>query len=148
MARTIRVLVFEDDDLLRKMLERVMQLNNYEVFCYENPTACPLSDKDTCSCSDGNICADIIISDIKMPNMDGLTFVQQQLDRGCCVPVDNICIISGFWTQDCIDQADKMGVFRIRKPFSIDYLVDWLKEREQNIDVNTKLIDPDLIKTV
>jgi CheY-like chemotaxis protein len=37
MSRKLRVLVFEDDAIIRHIIERMLKYRDYEVFSYNNP---------------------------------------------------------------------------------------------------------------
>lgn len=141
MSRKLRVLVFEDDAIIRHIIERILKIRGYEVFAYDNPTKCPLNDVKDCGCSSKSNCADMIISDIKMPHVDGLSFIQNMLEKGCNIHPENICVISGFWSKECLRTATLLGVKQIYKPFTMDYLNNWLDEREKGINFDKELID-------
>jgi CheY-like chemotaxis protein len=145
--RKIRVLIFEDEAAIRHLFVRLLSRRDYEILQYPNPTTCPLNDQDACECSkDGNLCTDIILSDIKMPGLDGMSFIENQLKKGCAINPDNILVISGYWTSDLEETAKRLGVRRLRKPFHMDELYDNLDECEQNLDLNRPLVSADEIK--
>jgi CheY-like chemotaxis protein len=144
--RKIRVLVFEDDRIVRDLLRRLLEMRNYEVHTYEDPSICPLHGLEACECSAHNFCADIIISDIQMPNIDGLTFIKSQLEKGCKVAPSHIALISGYWVEKYRSEADRLGLTTMQKPFQISALDEWLDECENNIDLDRSLIDEDSLK--
>jgi two-component system, chemotaxis family, chemotaxis protein CheY len=63
---------------------------------------------------------DLILSDINMPNMDGLEFVKQARAQGCKAPIMMITTEGG---EDIIGEAINSGANgSIRKPFTPDQL--------------------------
>lgn len=144
--RKIRVLVFEDDSFVRDLLRRLLEMRNYEVHTYEDPSICPLHGLVACECSNQGLCADIIISDIQMPNIDGLTFIKSQLEKGCQVDPSRIALISGYWVEKYRAEADRLGITTMQKPFQISTLDEWLDKCENNIDLNKGLIDEESLK--
>jgi DNA-binding response OmpR family regulator len=65
--RRRRVIIFDDDVSVTKMLNRYFNKKDYEVLIYNEPTVCPVYDKQAPDCSKENICADILLIDIHMP---------------------------------------------------------------------------------
>jgi two-component system chemotaxis response regulator CheY len=67
---------------------------------------------------------DLILSDINMPNMDGLEFVKQARAQGCKAPIVMITTEGG---EDIIGEAMNSGANgSIRKPFTPDQLQEKL----------------------
>jgi two-component system chemotaxis response regulator CheY len=67
---------------------------------------------------------DLILSDINMPNMDGLEFVKTLRGKGCNVPIVMITTEGG---EDIINEAIASGANgNIRKPFTPDQLQEKL----------------------
>jgi len=77
---------------------------------------------------------DIIVSDIRMPGMDGLTFIKKIKS---ILPFSIIIIISGFNDFDYAREAIKSGVFDyILKPIDEDELVQILRKAISEIKKN------------
>uniref|UniRef100_A0A831XD49 Response regulator n=1 Tax=Geobacter metallireducens TaxID=28232 RepID=A0A831XD49_GEOME len=63
---------------------------------------------------------DLILSDINMPNMDGLEFIKQARANGCKAPIVMITTEGG---EDILKQAIENGASdSIKKPFTPDQL--------------------------
>ena len=134
MATRIRAFIFDDDAPIRSMLVGVLKQRSYEVLAFARATVC-----QTCPCSQGQVCADIIISDVSMPNLSGIQFVQHQKMVGC--RNENILLISSTWSEENIRQARALGCYLLHKPFLFDDLTPWLDQCEKRIDPNRTLVD-------
>lgn len=128
----LRVLLFEDEPLVRSMLERLLQGRGCEVLPFADPGLCPLSSFATCQCPEGQACADIIISDIQMLTVQGLDFVESQLNKGC--KCRHVALMSGEWSRRDRIRASQMGCQVFDKPFDLDEVYHWLDEVEREID--------------
>jgi len=72
----------------------------------------------------GSNSVDLILSDINMPNMDGLEFVKQARAQGCKAPIMMITTEGG---EDIIGEAINSGATgSIRKPFTPEQLQEKL----------------------
>lgn len=133
----LRALVFEDDSMFRDTLRHLLHSRGYEVLTYPEPGFCPLRNTDVCACPPDQYCADIILSDIDMPNMNGIEFVAGQIKKGC--RVKNIGLMSGGWSDANLKKAKKLGCRTFFKPFDLEELIRWLKQCENNINPNRVL---------
>ena len=145
MSKQIRVLVFDDEVTILKLLRYVLEARGYEVFTFLDPSFCPLHCQDSCKCGDSCCCADIIISDIRMFSVDGLSFIKNQIEKGCKVKPSNIAILSGYWIPEVAEEMSPLGIKGFQKPFFIDELEKWLDECEKNIDSDRNLIDSSIL---
>ena len=146
MKRRIRVLVFDDEKTVLSLMNTVLgRMRGYEVFMFEDPSYCSVYKEDKCICDDGMACADLIISDIKMPYVDGISFVQKQLSNGCKISPDNIMMISGYINSEVQTKTDGLGVSLLQKPFALSQLVEWLDEKEKTLDLGVELINEELL---
>lgn len=135
----IRAMVFDDEKLIRLMLLEVLKNRGYDVLTFSEPGMCTLYQKPECGCENNQSCADIIISDIKMPNASGLEFVDKLLKGGC--KIKNIALMSGYWSDTDIQRAKELGCKTFEKPFPIKKMEEWLDECEKKIDPNRVLSD-------
>ncbi len=102
----IRVLIVEDDDLVRESFRRALIRMGYEVTQAENGRAA------TEMFEHGAY--DVVITDLEMPDMDGLTFLREVRRHDLDVPV---IIVTGAPTLDTAQKAVEFGAFRyITKP--------------------------------
>ena len=103
----LRAFVFDDNDMLRKTISSVLESRGYEVFSYSEPLLCPvyLARK----CPHDYPCVDVLITDLRMPNMTGLDFIENQMAKGCKGMVKNKAVMSGAWTEVQLEQAKRLG---------------------------------------
>ena len=132
-----RALVFEDNAVIRTTLKQVLDHMGFEVLAFAEPGFCPLHDSTKCVCPPEHSCADIIISDIDMPNVSGIEFVADQVKKGC--KVKHIALMSGGWSASYLHQANALGCKTFSKPFDLRELKKWLDECEKRIEPASRL---------
>jgi CheY-like chemotaxis protein len=135
----IKAVVLEDNDMLRTLTYNILKNRGYEVYAYSEPFLSPLYRNSERPCPEENICPNIIITDIDMPNMTGFEFIEHQKSKGC--KIHNIAIMSGRWTNENIKHAKRLGCHIFKKPFKIDEVEKWLDECEKELGRNSKLKD-------
>ena len=107
MNRKLRAIILEDYEGQRESLSEILKLRGYEIYAFETPAICPLQLMPECRCHKNERCADIIISDIRMPLVTGLEFIKNQKDKGCKCP--SIALISGHWNEEELSKAENLG---------------------------------------
>ncbi|MGA8019610.1 MAG: response regulator [Desulfobacterales bacterium] len=81
-----------------------------------------------------NHCFSVVISDFKLPGMDGLTFLREVMTRG-----DNIVkiLISGYADNRMVAEARKIDVdVVLEKPFTLESLFNILQEKIEDRKVS------------
>ena len=111
----IRVILLDDNESVRNVLTEILEERGYEVFPYSDPGICPLQLERACLCHKGQACADVIISDVDMPSMTGLEFIENQKMKHC--KVRHVGLISGGWTEERLSRAHDLGCKTFEKPF-------------------------------
>ena len=110
-----KVLVIEDDVPLCWLLEKILQ-KKYEVIIMNNGM------EAWSWLSDGNI-PDLIISDLKMPSLDGLELLENLSNSGLFRNIP-VIILSGYEDSNKRKQCLEMGAFTyLVKPFEPQSLV-------------------------
>ena len=106
-----RILVVEDEEKLRRVIELQLQSAGHEVQQARTAEdALPLSST-----------ADLILTDLRLPGMDGLAFLEQLRKRSVSAPV---IVMTAFGTVEGAVQAMKAGAADfLPKPFSMDHLM-------------------------
>ena len=109
-----RVLVVDDEPSMRELMSKILALGNYDV--------------DTAS--DGSIALDrmralsydLLIADLKMPGMDGLTLLRHAKRLRANLPV---IIITGFSTEsNAIEALNLRASKYLKKPFGIPQVLE------------------------
>ncbi len=90
----IRAVVIDDEDVIRDLFFYIMKKRGYEVYTSSEPLFCPIYLDCECPCPVEHICTTIVITDINMPNMTGLEFIEHQKKNGC--KVQNIVQYRGY----------------------------------------------------
>jgi two-component system response regulator FlrC len=134
-----RTILCEDNKYVGEIIKFILEDRGHEVFFFEDPSDCHIYTLRECNCDHVNLCADIIISDISMPKVDGLNFIEQLRKKGC--KIKNIALISGYWTKDDIKKARKLGCTIFFKPVSPATLTEWLDVCEKDISPERILSD-------
>ena len=110
----IRAFVFDDDDRVRSVLTAILKERGYEVYEFSEPRLCPLLLDNTCPCPEGHVCADIVISDLNMPTMNGLAFIENQHRHGC--KGEHFALLSGAYSDEELQKARSSDVRFLRSP--------------------------------
>jgi DNA-binding NtrC family response regulator len=111
-----RVLVVDDEASIRDLLSKTLALKEYDVDTAADGAAALERMRST---TPGY---DLLIADLKMPGMDGLTLIRQAKKLNADLPV---IIITGFSTESSAIEALNLGVAGyLTKPFRIPQVLD------------------------
>lgn len=127
-----RILLFEDNDILRSTLKKLLEELSYEVHTFSNPGMCPQFFTSNHSCLLDDSCSDIIISDVDMPVETGIEFIKNRLNNGCKVAFR--ALMSAGWNETDLRHAAKIGCKVFHKPFDLEELINWLDDCRKQID--------------
>ena len=106
----MRILVVEDEEKLRRVIELQLLGEEYEVV----PVG---SAEEAVRKLEG---ADLVLTDLKMPGMDGLTLLEKITHESPSIPV---IVMTAFGNVETAVEAMKRGaVDFLQKPFSLDHL--------------------------
>jgi DNA-binding NtrC family response regulator len=105
-----RVLVVEDEEKLRRVVQLHLESLGYEVDgAASAEQALPLV-----------AAADLVMTDLRMPGMDGIQFIKQMQGRGAAAAV---LVITAHGSVETAVEAMKLGAADfLQKPFSLDHL--------------------------
>ncbi|MGH8067856.1 MAG: sigma-54-dependent transcriptional regulator [Candidatus Entotheonellia bacterium] len=113
MGPTGEILVVDDEARMRELVAKVLAREGYAV------RALPRAQKVLRALEEAP--ADLIISDIRMPEMDGLTLLQE-VKR--VAPETSVLLMTAFGSIDTAVQAIKAGAYDyLTKPFKMDELI-------------------------
>jgi DNA-binding NtrC family response regulator len=117
-----RILLIDNEAGLCRMMEAVLRDQGYQVKSYTNPV------QAVADFTAGSF--DLVISDIKMPEMDGLEVLQHLRRRDPEIPV---IMITAFATVEMSIQALRRGAYdMLTKPFEPDELIYRVKHALQH----------------
>ncbi|MCK9290553.1 MAG: sigma-54 dependent transcriptional regulator [Bacteroidales bacterium] len=130
MPEKISLLIVDDEASVRDSLENWFREDGYAVRCVENAkTALQLLEEEN---------FDIIITDIKMPGMDGLEMLKRVKSL---MPEAIVIVMTAFATVDTAVQALKDGAFDyVTKPFDPDDLSHLIRNASRQITLKAENI--------
>jgi len=97
---------------------------------FAGPETCPLHAEHCCPCRPEKVCADVIFSDLQMPVVKGLDFLEAMSGKGC--RCRHIAVLSGFYESEDVARATRLGCKFLTKPFKVKEIKDWLQDVERS----------------
>ena len=127
-----RVLVVDDEQSLRKVLAATLQREGYEVqVAVDGEEALAALDRDG---------ADVVVTDLVMPKMDGLSLLRKVVARHPDVPV---IVVTAHGRVDSAVEAMKAGAFDfVTKPFETVELKAIIAKAARQSDLNARNVVP------
>ncbi len=118
-----KIVIIDDDLTILNLLEGYLKNQGYEVICFQSAIESlqAFSPDGTLSLDTNEI--EVVISDVKMPHMDGLEFTVKLLELRKDIP---IILMTAFGCIETAVEAIRMGAFNyIIKPFKlVEFLVN------------------------
>ncbi len=136
-----RTVIIEDEDAIRELLEISARLCGHEVLSFASAAFCPLARGLACRSDGRSRCADVIITDHMLPDLEGLAFLELLDAGGCKVP--RRAMVTGVGSEAVFRRARALGCTVIRKPFRVRELCDWLQACEDEIPADRDLVPVD-----
>jgi DNA-binding NtrC family response regulator len=130
----VRIVLIDDSVPVLKTLERLLRREDFEIHSFSRAALC-----DRCRCPDGHTCADIVVSDVSMPDHTGIEFVANQRDNGC--KARHVALASGNWSEEDLERARAMCCQTFHKPFELAELVTWIEDCARDIP-RDRVLDP------
>jgi DNA-binding response OmpR family regulator len=113
-----KILLIDDDEILRDSIQDILEEENHDITSADNPKIA-LQKLE-------NEPFDIILSDVKMPEMDGLTFLKEVKDRYASTP---IIMLTGHGSVASAVQAMRDGALNyLLKPANKRQLIESIEE--------------------
>ncbi len=127
-----RVLVVDDEQSLRKVLAATLQREGYEVqVAVDGEEALAALDRDG---------ADVVVTDLVMPKMDGLSLLRKVVARHPDIPV---IVVTAHGRVDSAVEAMKAGAFDfVTKPFETADLKAIIAKAARQSDLNARNVVP------
>lgn len=126
----LKILVFDQRQVVRDLLEFYLSRLGHEVMTFSDPTVCPLYRNllnEQCCCTKETPCADAVLIDINMPNINALDFLKLQRRRGCKALEANKALMSAGMTEALEKAIEEYGCHHIEKPFRLEEIRGWIK---------------------
>ena len=133
----LRIVLLDDNETLRGILSEVLVSRGHEVFSFSSPAICPLQSIPECRCKANQTCTDVILSDLDMPKMTGLGFIENQKKKNC--KCRHVALMSGSWTDHDLRRAHELGCKTLAKPFPLEEFIEWLDKIESSIESTREL---------
>ncbi len=135
-----RVFVVDDKELLRSSLAETLSRDDHDVTAFADPSA-------ALAAARGNA-VDCVVTDLKMPGMDGVTLLRELRASGCEAAV---VVMTAYGSVDSAVDAMKLGAFDyIQKPFDadkicllVDRAIQHARLRAENEALRCSLTDGD-----
>ena len=137
--RKLRVIIFDDDVYNMKMLKFIMSQRDYEILTFDRPVVCSINGDTPEKCNNLKPCADVIITDYRMPEMTGLEMLLHQAKKGCKVDIKNKIVMSADLDNKGRKMIEELDCTFFSKPYKLSDLSAWLDDCEKRIDLSKPL---------
>ncbi len=138
--RKRRAIVYDDEALITNMFRMYLSSLNYEVLTFAEPVApCPLYTSDSVACSKTAACADIVLTDYRMPRMDGIQLLEAQMKNGCKLSIKNKALVCAYLDDAHLKRVEELGCAYFQKPIDFEKFSAWLADCETRIDLTKPL---------
>lgn len=127
-SKPLKVVLVDDEPTILAILEKALRRKGYEVVTYGSAVECVASNQGNCPCQH---CPDVILTDIDMPHMNGIEFLNLLHKKNC--PCQHIALMTGNPLNDTrLHKVEKSGVKLFLKPFSIEEFLGWVSLIQRN----------------
>ncbi len=134
--RKKRAIIYDDEPMILELLGQSMEMFDYDVLTFDKPVVCPVYNDDVETCMNVKPCADVMITDLNMPKMNGIELIMKQAARNCKMDRRNKAVMSGNPSDDHRREIKALELVLIEKPFSFSTISNWLNKCEKRIDLD------------
>ena len=122
MARVMKIMIVDDEMDMRQSVSQWLALSGYDTKTYAS------AEEALCHLSLDY--AGIVVTDIRMPTMDGMTFLKKIMATDSTLPV---ILVTGHGDVPIAVEAMRLGAFDfLEKPFDPDQMTEIAKRAAQN----------------
>jgi CheY-like chemotaxis protein len=132
-SKKLRVIVFEDNQAVSDLFKKMLQGFGHHILTFSDPTVFHVCRDPECEYHEDSSCADALIVDIMMPNMNGIEFMKLQRERGCNILHENKALMSAVTSPQQQAAVEEFGCHFFKKPFKISEVKKWLEECAERI---------------
>ena len=133
-----RICVVDDKEILRESLQATLTREDHEVTTFADPV------EALAEIRQGRF--ELVVSDLKMPRLDGIGLIRQLREGGCETPV---IVMTAYATVATAVEAIKLGAFDyVQKPFDADTIavaveraLEHARLRSENEALRTSIAD-------
>jgi CheY-like chemotaxis protein len=118
MTKTPHVLVVDDDPVMRKLIQDMLVVNGFAVTLAKNGLKALVALE--------SIVPDVILCDLSMPELDGLSFVDAIKSHETTAAIPVVILTHSRTSEDIIRGINLGARFYVTKPFQVDELIDKL----------------------
>jgi CheY-like chemotaxis protein len=129
-AAPLRVVLAEDDDEMRTMLSALIRAEGYDVVEARHGIELLELVESMVLRSHGEAVVEMIVSDVRLPGMTGLSAVAQLRRSDWNTPV---VLISAFADPETRAEAARLGAIMLEKPFDLHELMWLVQQNTGNI---------------
>ncbi len=127
--KLLNILIVDDEVHLLNSLSEILEDSGYRCILAKNG-------REALEKLNAHTNIQLILTDIKMPEMDGKEFIQQVRENNFKIP---IIVLSAFGTNEEVIDCLKLGANDfLNKPFTIDLLEHSIKKREKVIKLDAR----------
>jgi CheY-like chemotaxis protein len=132
MTRKLKAVVIDDLDLFRDFLTELLKERGYDVVSYAAPDEFGCGSNGECHCPKEQKDVDLLLTDNRMKPVSGLGLIEQQLHTNCRQLAKNRAVLSGSWTREEKEKAERLGCQTFEKPCNLGTLSAWLDKCEKD----------------
>jgi CheY-like chemotaxis protein len=136
--RKRRAIIVDDEAIVLNMLKMFLELRGYEVMACREAFRCEIYG-DHAKCDNLQPCADVLITDNRMPKMSGIEMLEAQARMGCKLIPRNTVVISAYLDEREFKKIGELGCAFLEKPFTPDQMETWLVGCEERMDLTKPL---------
>jgi DNA-binding response OmpR family regulator len=121
----MKIIVIDDDPVILKVVEKLLDRRGHTVLTYASPLDCPLYEGNPCPFNTNESFPDVIITDYDMPRVNGIEFLQTVCKLGCTCA--NVAIITAKGVNESeMSRIARLGTRFFLKPIDSGELYAWI----------------------